>query len=333
MKAVILEIIKGRAVVMKADGSVTKIRNKNYSVGDEIYMKEGIFSHRRWAPIVAALLIFAMVGTGTWAYATPAYQVSLIEEEGVEILIKVNRLDKVLDIIVRNNEGEEISLEDGIESKDLEEVLDALIEKYDIESESRFVFMTTMSDDKVKSDALAERIKENIINDRAQEVHERNEERKEIQADDDDDDDIDYFDENMEVKGLSPEDVERAKILGLTPGHYNIITNLMAVEDEWDDIDDTPKGDFKDYTEMTKQEIMEEFSASRGEKNGVKFQDDEKDNEEKIEDEKDTPPGQTIKDQKQEEHKPEMDSDEIGKPEKTTGKPEGVGNSKGNSGN
>ncbi|MCR3955636.1 MAG: anti-sigma factor domain-containing protein [Gudongella sp.] len=331
MKAVILEIIKGRAVVMKADGSVTKIRNKNYSVGDEIYMKEGIFSHRRWAPIVAALLIFAMVGTGSWVYAED-YKVNVLEADGAEFMISVNRRGEVTSV---ERNGEEIRFE----NKDIRDFLEELFEKYDIEA------IAPMGDSEEDAEKLAEEIKE-MIEERREEAEERAEEARERAQDEKDDDEIESLRarvENMEVKGLSPEDVERAKILGLTPGHYNIITNLMEVEDTEYDPEKVTRSDVNDdfykYVNMTKQELMKEFSASRGEKNGVKFQEEDKED-------KDNPsqfaPGQL----KKQEVEPTDDvrtgneelEDESGRPEDIgkpdgVGKPEGVGNSKGNSGN
>ena len=40
MKAVILEIRKGQAAVLGEDGIVVRIDNKNYSVGDTVYIKK-----------------------------------------------------------------------------------------------------------------------------------------------------------------------------------------------------------------------------------------------------------------------------------------------------
>jgi hypothetical protein len=324
MKAVILEIIKGRAVIMKADGSVTKIRNKNYSVGDEIYMKEGIFSHRRWAPIVAALLIFAMVGTGTWVYADD-YELNAVEVDGDEFTIKVNRRGIVTSVEV---DGEEIRFE----NEDIKDFLEELFDRYEIET------IALMGDSQEESEKLAEEIREMIEEkiEESEKIAEEARERTQVEKGDSDgyNEEFRARVENMEVKGLSPEDVDEAKDLGITPGKYNIIKNLMGEEDVDDylvyltkeyDLDDKAEG----YNKELSKKIMEEFSASRGEKNGVKFQ----------EDEKDTPPGQLIKEQKQEEHKPEVESDdensdiesgELGNQGKSK---EVKGNPKGNSGN
>lgn len=269
MKAVILEIIKGRAVVMKADGSVTKIRNRNYSVGDEIYMKEGVFSHRRWAPILTALLIFAMIGTGTWVYADD-YELNALETDGTEFMIKVNRRGKVTSV---ERDGEEISFENS----DIKDFLEELFDKYDIEA------IAPMGDSEEDAEKLAEEIRAMIEERReeaekkAEDAREKAEEARERAQEEKGDDDYDNEglrarEENMSVKGLSPEDVERARELGITPGKYNIITNLMEVENvdrylnrirsEYgiDEDEDT------DNKELSKR-IMEEFSARNGEKN------------------------------------------------------------------
>jgi hypothetical protein len=149
MKAVILEIINGRAVVMKADGSVTKIRNKNYSVGDEIYMKEGIFSHRRWAPIVAALLIFAMVGTGTWVYATPVYEVSIADDGDQEYIFEVNKMGNVIKVRYdERDDFEEIDPE-TYKGKNINEAILLLLEDEDYdENDFESILITTIAGNK-----------------------------------------------------------------------------------------------------------------------------------------------------------------------------------------
>lgn len=277
MKAVILEIIKERAVVMKEDGTVRRVRNRNYSVGDEIYMKEGIFSHRKWAPIVAALLIFAMVGTGTWAYATPAYEVSIIEEEGSEFIIKVNRFGKITEII---KDDKEIDLEDeDWKIDDLDEFLQDFFVEFKLDSE-KTVSVTTIGKDKEASERVAADIEEKVLNMRAQAAHERNEVRKQASEEIVVEDEEDPVEENIRVKGLSPEEVEWAKNNDITPGKYNIITNLLNT-DETDD-------EFDEYLEKSNQELMRIFTAEKGEKNGVKFQEDA----DKEKKEKDIPLGQ-----------------------------------------
>ena len=324
MKAVILQIVKGKAVVMTEDGIVKRVRNKEYSVGDEIFMKENVFSNRRWAPVLAALLIFAMVGTGTWAYATPAYELSVVEKSGEELIIKVNRLEKVIGL---ERDGKPVELDEELENKDIEEVIRALLEKSELDEENvADVVITAMARNGEKAEEIAERIRERIENEReearekAEEARERAEERKELGEEKDD---MDPREENVQVKGLSPAHVQRAKALGITPGRYNIITNLLGVEDRnFDDDPEEVDRNFKKHMEMSNQELMEIFTADKGEKNGVKFQDEEKDK-------KDNPsvnaPGQLKeKPEKVNDDLEEELEDELGRPE-DAGKPEGVG--------
>jgi len=263
MKAVILEIIKGRAVVMKADGSVTKIRNKNYRVGDEIYMKEGVFSHKRWAPILTALLIFAMIGTGTWAYATPAYKISVVGED--DMLFEVNKLGKVIKVRYEGEESNVLEPEGDFNGKDINEAIILVLDELGYEDdEYENLVITAIAKNKEESERIAKSLQERMdeywaekdMEETQDEIVKRDRVREEI----------------AEIKGLGQEDLAEAERLGITPGKYNIITNLMEVENvdrylnrirsEYgiDEDEDT------DNKELSKR-IMEEFSARNGEKN------------------------------------------------------------------
>ncbi len=315
MKAVILEIIKEKAVVMKENGTVRRVRNKNYSVGDEIYMKEGIFSHRKWAPIVAALLIFAMVGTGTWAYATPAYEISVDGED--QILFEVNKLGKVINVrYEEEKDGEVLEPKDDFNGKDINEaiilVLDGL--GYDDEEYEGLV-ITAIANDKAKSERIAKSLQERMDEYWAEMEMEEAEHEEEIAKRDRDrvkeeDDDVDEEDrdnsrdrlrvELSEIKGLGPEDLMEAEKLGITPGKYNIVKNLMGMENVERYVNSL-RGDLEDEDddkELSKR-IMEEFSARNGEKNNPSVnapgQEDKVDKEkkEKIKDKEDTSIGET----------------------------------------
>ena len=265
MKAVILEIIKGRAVVMKADGSVTKIRNKNYRVGDEIYMKEGVFSHKRWAPILTALLIFAMIGTGTWAYATPAYKISVVGED--DMLFEVNKLGKVIKVRYEGEESNVLEPEGDFNGKDINEAIILVLDELGYEDdEYENLVITAIAKNKEESERIAKSLQERMdeywaekdMEETQDEIVKRDRVREEI----------------AEIKGLGQEDLAEAERLGITPGKYNIITNLMEVDAKSVDrylnrirseygIDEDEDTDNK---ELSKR-IMEEFSARNGEKN------------------------------------------------------------------
>jgi hypothetical protein len=335
MKAVILEIIKGRAVVMKADGSVTKIRNKNYSVGEEIYMKEGIFSHRRRAPLVAALLIFAMIGTGTWAYATPAYEISLVGEE--EMLFEVNKFGKVIKVRYdERDDFEEIDPE-TYKGKNINEAILLLLEDedyYDNDFES--ILITTIAGNKEESERIAKSLEEKMEEYWAEEELEDSEEFNEE-------------DKAPKFEGLSEEDIAILEDYQITPGKLNIVRNLMGLDDsETDFVEDYLDGleDGLEEDEDLSKKIMEEFSARNGEKNNPSVNAPGQEDKEERE-EKDNPsqfaPGQ-LKKQGIEVNENDDDDDDDNEDdeeiEKDTGRPgspgksnEAKGNSKGNSGN
>ncbi|WP_422484984.1 anti-sigma factor domain-containing protein [Gudongella sp. DL1XJH-153] len=284
MKAVILEIIKERAVVMKEDGTVRRVRNKNYSIGDEIYMKEGIFSHKRWAPIVAALLIFAMVGTGTWAYATPAYEISVMDGEKQEYLFEVNRMGNVIKVKYDENDYFEAIDPEIYKGRNIEEAIVLILEDekfvYDDFEE---ILITANADNKEESEQTAEKLQERI-----KEYWSELEEGKE---------EVNEVNKTPRVHGLSKEDLVILNDYDITPGKLNIVKNLMYIEDKEEDDQYVENylnklEDNLEDGEKLSQKIMEEFSARNGEKNNPSVnapgQVDKDDKEKK---EKDTPPG------------------------------------------
>ena len=99
MNAIILDIKGKYAAAMDESGSIVRIRNANYSVGQRIQLHE--LSQRRAPSLkksgvvaVAAALVLS-IGTGT-AYAMPYWTVSLEADSAIEYTI--NRFDRVLKV-------------------------------------------------------------------------------------------------------------------------------------------------------------------------------------------------------------------------------------------
>ena len=130
MKAVILEIRKGQAAVLGEDGIVVRIDNKNYSVGDTVYIKKKR-SHRfrmqvmRAGSVAAAAVIAFSIG-GMYHYTTiqACSYVTLDINPSFEYVL--NWQNKVLSVEAVNEDAEEYvsQLQPDVKRKSLSEALE-----------------------------------------------------------------------------------------------------------------------------------------------------------------------------------------------------------------
>lgn len=139
MKSVVLEIKGKFAAVLSDDGSIKKIKNKNYVVGQEIWsiQKEEDLKMRK-LPITkkmalcascAAIMLFS-TGTGVWAYAAPYSYVSLDVNPSIEYTL--NRLDRVIKVRAVNDDGQaildELNMTD-LKNKSIEDAILATVQQ------------------------------------------------------------------------------------------------------------------------------------------------------------------------------------------------------------
>ena len=115
MKSVVLEIKGKFAAVLSDDGSIKKVKNRNYAVGQEIWsiQKEEDLKMKN-LPITkkialcascAAIMLFG-TGAGVWVYAAPYSYVSLDVNPSIEYTL--NRLDRVIKVKAVNDDGQAI---------------------------------------------------------------------------------------------------------------------------------------------------------------------------------------------------------------------------------
>ncbi len=162
MKAVIVEIKDNVAAVLSEDGRISKIKNKNYAIGQEVTLKNTGKYIKLTASAAAALAIFA---TPAWAYLTPYSYVSLDVNPSFEF--SVNRFDRVLEVKAANDVGEKVIGEmsvAGLKNKEINEaVKNVLVELKDkgyiIEGKEGGVVVAASSKSQVKTDELAASLK------------------------------------------------------------------------------------------------------------------------------------------------------------------------------
>jgi hypothetical protein len=108
MKSVVVEIKNDIAAVLSDDGSIVKVKNKNYVIGQVIEMKTNKIHFSKKAAICVATLAIMLLGSGAgvWAYTSPYSYVSLDVNPSIEYT--VNRFDRVIDVEAVNEDGQAI---------------------------------------------------------------------------------------------------------------------------------------------------------------------------------------------------------------------------------
>lgn len=165
MKAVILEIKDSYAAALSDDGTVIKLRNKNYAVGQKIVLKNNNKFIRLAASAAALIMVFV---TPAWAYLTPYSYVSLDVNPSFEF--SVNRFDRVIKVTAVNDEGKDIVEEistANLKNKEINQVVkNVLVELkekgYIVQGQEGSVVVATSSKSKEKTDELAASLRASI---------------------------------------------------------------------------------------------------------------------------------------------------------------------------
>ena len=170
MKAIIVEVKGKYAAVLTDGGVVSKIKNRNYEIGQEIVIKNNSNKLIRMSvAAAAAIMIFA---TPAWAYLAPYSYVSIDVNPSFEFLI--NRFDRVLTVKGFNDDGRELSKDiniDGLKNKEIQSAVKSVLNElkskgYIIEGEGDSVIIATSSKSEVKKDTLSEKIR-TVVNEKA----------------------------------------------------------------------------------------------------------------------------------------------------------------------
>jgi len=217
MKSVVVEIKAGYAAVLSEDGCISKIKNKNYIIGQVIEMKSSKFKNINKLVMCSALTAMIAIAGGItlWAYKTPYSYVSLDVNPSIEY--SLNRFDKVISITAVNDDGQEIlnKLElDKLENENIEDVIAETVNQ--ISKDGYFdnsidndidggIIIATSGEYLDKSDKLAEKLQKSLEN----EIEEIGEDIK------------------LETISVGLERVQKAKELGVTPGKLNLVEKLQ----------------------------------------------------------------------------------------------------------
>lgn len=207
MKAVIVEICGSRAAALSDDGIFRQVKNRRYSVGQEIVLK----ATRRNTVLIrgtaCAAAVMIMLCTTAWAYYSPYSYVSLDVNPSIEYT--VNRFDRVLDCSAVNGDGAVIVDDLRLRHKHIQDALSKTIEKLANkgflagEQNSIVIAASSRSDQKVR--ALVDKMKEAVEEEAAKE----------------------HLDVSLEAVGVSRESVQQAKKLGVTPGKLVLVDKLQ----------------------------------------------------------------------------------------------------------
>ena len=105
MKAVIVDLKDSNAVILRDDGRFEKIKNKNYSIGQEITLQSQMLHFPKQAVVAAsaALVIATCGGIGTYTWSNPISYVSL--DINPSIAYSLNEFNRVIAVNGMNEEG------------------------------------------------------------------------------------------------------------------------------------------------------------------------------------------------------------------------------------
>ena len=167
MKAVIVECSNGAAVALCDDGSFRKLKNKGYSIGQELMIKHKPSSNRMVQKLSIcaslALVLLSFAGIGSHSYVKPYSYVSLDINPSIEYAL--NRYDKVISVSGINNEGQQVvsSIESDIKNQNITTALGVTIgqlekDHYIVQEAYNHVIVSVYSANDTKAQSIASRV-------------------------------------------------------------------------------------------------------------------------------------------------------------------------------
>ena len=218
MKGIVLECNDMSAIVLEDDGTISKIKNHYYSVGQELILKEHK-KIKKW--VMTAASTAAAIGIltiGGYTYMQPVSYVSL--DVNPSFAFCVNRFQKVVSVEAVNEDAS--SILDGMELKyesienAVQQTIQKLIEKgYISNDDNGGVIIATSGTDEKIAQSLADKLEE-----KAQQVI-----------------DGEGKSADVEAQAVAQSKMEEAKALGVTPGKLVLVEKLADSTDT--DIDMT----------------------------------------------------------------------------------------------
>ncbi len=236
MKAAVMSIENGKAVIIDDEGNISSIDDQGFSVGEELEISTKtqtvsdrimVFA-RKNMPVVAAAAAFVVMLSGGFGYANchPCSTVTL--DINPSLRYSLNLFDKVIEVDSFNDDGEEIveKIAEDAKGSTLENVVSMTLDELD---NSGYVGEDTSVVITLGSRVDSEEKLENEVNDSVakwNDIQTAEGETKSI---------------NVETVRVTPQMVDMAEQKGVSPGKIYIVGKLKEQvledaefdEDEW----------------------------------------------------------------------------------------------------
>ena len=171
MKAVIVDLNGTDAVALRDDGQFVKMKNKNYTIGQELTMQPQIIRFPKQAAVAAsaAVVIAACGGMGSYTWSNPISYVSL--DINPSIAYSLNEFNRVIAVDGMNDEGAAIvdAIGDSLKNTDITTALTITVEQLSTEAyldaeNTNYMIIGVYSDKDSKADALMSTVDEFTAN-------------------------------------------------------------------------------------------------------------------------------------------------------------------------
>jgi hypothetical protein len=242
MKGIVVEIKNKNAVVLSDNGSIIKIIDENYQIGEEVEMKDSSKKVKVYLAAIVVGIMFVLTGVGgVYVYAKPYIYVSLDVNPSVEY--SVNVFDRVIEANAVNEDGQDIIDNIDVKNETIDEAIKDTVSEiteqgYITEGETGGIVITTSSEDAEDAGA-AEKLADELKADAEEVLDEKN-----LVAD-------------VETLSVGKERVQEAKELGTTPGKLNLVEKLQKSAANPEDIS------IEEWLNKPVKEIMKVTKANK----------------------------------------------------------------------
>lgn len=237
MKSIILEEDQGRGVVLREDGTFGHERVKG-TAGTAVDSKRRKSGNAFSRGVLAAAAMFVVfLGAGAVAYATPYYYTSMDINPSVEI--EANMFGIVLHAEGMNEDGEALLAGENYRFRNMETVMTALAEKMGeagyLKEEGNTLMITTAARDRERARDMTKNLEKAMT---------RLMDRK-------------GYRNGLMCQAYGYEMVQDARAWGMSPGKYNLVTNVLGIE-----INTQEEAD--QYINTPVRDLMQQYNQKNG---------------------------------------------------------------------
>ncbi len=124
MQGIVMDIKEDRVVILKSDGSMAEITNRNYTIGQELNISS--YSYKKYIMVAACLIFCFVTGISGYALCSTPYSYVYIDINP-SLRLDINYFDHIISVVPLNDDAKELINTYHFKSKNTENCINEIV--------------------------------------------------------------------------------------------------------------------------------------------------------------------------------------------------------------